>query len=43
MADPPVFVGAVHVSDTCVLPDVPATAVGAAGTAIGETPLDTVE
>ena len=43
IAEPPLLAGAVHVSETCVLPAVPVTAVGAPGTPAGVTPLDTVE
>jgi hypothetical protein len=43
IAEPPLLVGAVHESATCVLPAVPVTAVGAPGTPTGVTPLDTVE
>jgi hypothetical protein len=43
IAEPPLLVGAVHVSATCELPAVPATAVGAVGTPNGVTPLDAVE
>jgi hypothetical protein len=43
IAEPPLLVGAVHVSATCVLPAVPATAVGAPGTPAGVTPLETLE
>ena len=32
-AEPPVLTGAVHVNETCVLPAVPTTDVGAPGTA----------
>ena len=34
---PPILDGAVHVNDTCVLPEVPATLVGAPGTVVDET------
>ena len=40
IADPPLLDGAVHVNETCVLPAVPATDVGAPGTVRGVTELD---
>jgi hypothetical protein len=43
IAEPPLLEGAVHVSETCVLPAVPVTAVGAAGTPTGVTPLEAAE
>ena len=43
MAEPPLLAGAVHVSATCALPAVPVTAVGAAGTPAGVTPLEAAE
>ena len=42
-ADPPLSVGALQVNETCVLPAVPATAVGAPGTVRGVTADDAVE
>ena len=35
IAEPPVFAGALHVNETCVLPAVPTTLVGASGTVRG--------
>ena len=35
IADPPLLAGALHVNETCVLPAVPATDVGAPGTVTG--------
>jgi hypothetical protein len=43
IAEPPLLVGAVHVSATCELPAVPATTVGAPGTPAGVTLLETAE
>ena len=43
IADPPLLTGAVHVKETCVLPAVPATEVGAPGTVRGVTADDAVE
>ena len=43
IADPPLLTGAVHVKETCVLPAVPATLVGAPGTVRGVTADDAVE
>ena len=40
IAEPPLLDGALHVNDTCVLPAVPATDVGAPGTVRGVTELD---
>ena len=37
IADPPLLAGALHVRETCVLPAVPATDVGAPGTVRGVT------
>ena len=43
IADPPLLAGAVHVNETCVLPAVPATDVGAPGVVRGVTADDAVE
>ena len=43
IADPPLLAGALHVNETCVLPAVPATEVGALGTVRGVTEPDAVE
>ena len=43
IADPPLLTGALHVRETCVLPAVPATDVGAPGGAAGVTEPDAVE
>ena len=43
IADPPLLAGALHVNDTCVLPAVPATDVGAPGVVRGVTEPDAVE
>ena len=43
IVEPPLLEGAVHVSDTCVLPAVPDTLVGAPGTVRGVTADDAVE
>ena len=43
IADPPLLDGAVHVNETCVLPAVPATLVGAPGTVRGVTEDDAVD
>ena len=43
IADPPLLTGALHVNETCVLPAVPATEVGAPGGAAGVTADDAVE
>ena len=43
IAEPPVFAGALHVKDTCVLPAVPTTDVGALGTVRGVTAAETVD
>ena len=40
IADPPLLAGALHVNETCVLPAVPATEVGALGTVRGVTDPD---
>jgi hypothetical protein len=43
IAEPPLLVGAVHESATCVFPAVPATPVGTPGKPTGIMPLDAVE
>ena len=43
IADPPLLTGAVQVKETCVLPAVPATEVGAPGTVRGVTAAETVD
>jgi hypothetical protein len=43
IADPPLLVGAVHVTETWAFPAVPATAVGAPGAPTGVTPLEAAE
>ena len=43
IADPPLLTGAVHVNETCVLPAVPATEVGALGTVRGVTAAETAD
>ena len=43
IAAPPLEAGALHVSDTCVFPGVPATLVGAPGTVAGVTEPEAVE
>ena len=43
IADPQLLAGAVHVKETCVLPAVPTTFVGAPGGAAGVTETDAVE
>ena len=40
IADPPLLTGALQVNETCVLPAVPATEVGAPGTVRGTTAAD---
>ena len=43
IGEPPSFVGAVHVNETCVLPAVPDTDVGAPGVVTGVTPDETID
>ena len=43
IADPPLLAGALHVNETCVLPAVPATEVGAPGVVRGVTAAETVD
>ena len=43
IADPPLLTGALQVNETCVLPEVPATEVGALGTVRGVTAAETVD
>ena len=43
IAEPPVFTGALHGKETCVLPAAPTTLVGASGTVRGVTAEDAAE